>query len=282
MISGRALIAWPVLVALLVMFGTAGFALTLSHDRAGDRDQFMRGLIPLWRVLGTINLVLSPLLLIAITAGMADTRWRQALPLVPEVLCESHAGRIWEWRLPIAAMLAVAAWCPLRAAVAAWTVLLFAGASLLLESLTSHAIDSGFVVVMIHFFHQTAAALWFGAVLGLWFGARHELLGAGWTEYAAPWVSRLAGWTVVALIMSGVFIAYHGLAADPMRVIYSIYGRTLIVKLGAASLVLLIGAYNRFVLMPEIKGTSVVDRLVRNVGFESLLLCGVVGIAAER
>jgi putative copper resistance protein D len=150
----------------------------------------------------------------------------------------------------------------------------------MLESLTSHAIDIGAAAVTIDCAHELAAALWLGAVFGLWFGAGHEKLGVDWVEYAAPWVSRLAGWTVTVLILSGLFIAYHQLAGDPTRIFYAIYGRTLMVKLGAATTVLLIGAYNRFVLMPEIDGPEARDRLLRNVGLESLLLLGVAGLAA--
>ena len=62
-------------------------------------------------------------------------------------------------------------------------------------------------------------------------------------------------------------------------IIYAIYGRTLMVKLGAASVVLLIGAYNRFVLIPERNGPER-GSLLRNVGLESILLAGVAGLAA--
>ena len=44
-------------------------------------------------------------------------------------------------------------------------------ALLLLISFASHAIDRGTVAIIIYFIHEVAAALWIGAVLGLWFGA---------------------------------------------------------------------------------------------------------------
>jgi len=280
LITGRVLVAWPVLGALLLMLGTAGFALTLGDDQIGGREGLIESLIPLWRILALVNLVFSPLLLLAITAGMAQTSWRQAIPFVPEVVRATHAGRIWEWRLLITAALMIVTLTPMRLVVAACWMLPAAGALLMLESLTSHAIDIGAAAVVIDWVHELAAALWFGAVFGLWFGAGHEKLGVDWVEHAAPWVSRLAGWTVTVLILSGAFIAYSHLAGDPRRIIYAIYGRTLLVKLGAASVVLLIGAYNRFVLMPEIDGPEARARLLRNVGLESVLLFGVAGLAA--
>ena len=279
MITGRVLIAWSVLGAVLLIFGTAAFALTFSSDEVAGRERLIEGLLPLWRWLALLILVLSPLVLLAITAGMAETNWRAAIPLVPEVLRATHAGRIWECRLPITAALLVLTLAPLRLIGAARAILCASGMLLMLESLTSHAIDIGAIAVAIDWVHEMAAALWLGAVFGLWFGAGHEKLGADWVEYAAPWVSRLAGWTVTVLILSGAFMAYSHLAHDPARIIYAVYGRTLMVKLGAASVVLLIGAYNRFVLMPEIDGPQARARLLRNVGVESLLLCGVAGLA---
>ncbi len=45
-------------------------------------------------------------------------------------------------------------------------------------------------------------------------------------------------------------------------------------------LVLLIGAYNRYWLMPAVSESSAQASLLRNVGIESILLIGVLGLAA--
>jgi putative copper resistance protein D len=280
LIGLRALIAWPVLVAQLVIFGTAAFALTLGRDARGERDHFIRGLIWPWQGLALLNLLISPLLLLEITAGMAQTGWREALPLIPEVLQQTHAGQVWEWRLPFTGLLVITSLSPMRHTATAWSLLIVSSALFLLESLTSHAVDIGRLAIAIYFIHQCAAALWLGAVLGLWIGVRRAKLDVSWVEYAAPWVSRLAGWTVLILIMSGVLTAYHALAGDPSHILSAAYGRALSVKLAAASLVLMIGAYNRFLLIPQLGGTGARDRLLRNVGLESVLLAGVIGLAA--
>ena len=62
----------------------------------------------------------------------------------------------------------------------------------------------------------------------------------------------MAGWTVTILILSGLYTAYYSLGADPHRLIDAAYGRTLVDKVCAAMLVLLIGAYNRYWLMPTV------------------------------
>ena len=90
----------------------------------------------------------------------------------------------------------------------------------------------------------------------------------------------VAGWTVAILILSGMYTAYYSLGADSHRLIDSAYGRTLVDKVCAAMLVLLIGAYNRYWVMPAVSQASAQESLLRNVGVESLLLIGVLGLAA--
>jgi putative copper export protein len=63
--------------------------------------------------------------------------------------------------------------------------------------------------------------------------------------------------------------------------LFSSYGRTLIVKVVAFCAVLSIGAYNRERLIPDIAASSTQRILLRNVGMESLVLgVVVVGLAA--
>jgi putative copper export protein len=45
-------------------------------------------------------------------------------------------------------------------------------------------------------------------------------------------------------------------------------------------LVLLIGAYNRYWLMPTVSESSSQQSLLRNVGIETAMLIGVLGLAA--
>jgi putative copper export protein len=54
----------------------------------------------------------------------------------------------------------------------------------------------------------------------------------------------------------------------------------LVVKIGAAIAVLLVGGYNRFVLFPDIAEHGSARLLIRNVGLESAALCGVLWLAA--
>ncbi len=280
MIAQRALLVWPALAAQILTFGTTAFALSLGAERTGGRDQLIESLLPLWRELALLDLAISPFTFIAIAAGMADLTWRQTLPFVLDIIRETHAGRVWQWRIIVVALFVIAAWLPARRL--ATTFALFAISALLLffESLTSHAIDKGSVAVIVYFIHEAAAALWIGAILSLRLGAGQGRFEDVWLERTAPWVSRLAGWTVTALLLSGLYSAYNALGAEPERLIYAAYGRTLVVKIGAASVVLCIGAYNRFLLIPHVGAPPARYALLRNVAVESLLLIGIIGIAA--
>ena len=280
MISARTGLAWPVIFTELLLFGTAAFALTLGSAYEDGRDRLIAGFLGLWRSLGLIALILSPLLFVQIASDMAQMSQVQVLSLLPAILKETHAGRVWEWRLLIVTILAIASWLPCSPRAAALLMLLLSGALLACECLTSHAIDHGMPAVVVQFLHEVSAALWIGAILGLWLGARRTHLGDEWVVATAPWVSRLAGWTVTALLLSGLYTAYHALMGNPEMMIFTAYGRILLVKLGAASIVLLIGAYNRFILIPDLAQTEADIALVRNVAFESILLVGVVGVAA--
>jgi putative copper export protein len=280
LIAQRALLAWPLLAAQIVVFGTAAFALSLGPGSAGRRDQLIECLVPLWRGAALIDLAISPFTFLAMAAAMADLPWRQTVPLVPDIIRQTHAGAVWEWRFMVVTLFAIAAWLPTRRVVATLVLLALSSVLLFCDSLTSHAIDKGFAAVIIYFIHEIAAALWMGAILCLWLGAVRGRLGKTWLALTAPWVSRLAGWTVAALILSGLYNAYNTLGTDPERLIYAAYGRTLVVKVCAASIVLCIGGYNRFLLIPHVGSSPANHALLRNVAVESVLLIGVIGLAA--
>jgi copper resistance protein D len=277
-IGERAFVAWPLLVAETLVFGTAAFAFLLAPDnRSGE---VARALTPLWRGLAILAVVFSPLVLLVGTANMGDLSLRAAIPFVPQVISETHFGHVWIWSFPLTLALLAVAWTPGSRPLKTVILGLVACALLLLGSFSSHAIDRGKIAIIVYFAHEVAASLWIGAILGLWFGAVRGKLGSTWVVQTAPRVSGVAGWTVTVLILSGLYTAYYSLGADPHRLIDAAYGRTLVYKVCAAMFVLLIGAYNRYWLMPSVSEASAQESLLLNVGIESILLIGVLGLAA--
>jgi putative copper export protein len=60
----------------------------------------------------------------------------------------------------------------------------------------------------------------------------------------------------------------------------SSYGRVLTAKIEAFAVALAIGGYNRFYLVPTLELASTRSLLIRNVATESLIIVGVMGLAA--
>jgi putative copper export protein len=234
----------------------------------------------LWRGLALLAFFASPLALLVDTANMAGVSLRAAISFLPQVMRETHLGRVSSWSVPLIVALVIAVWTPGRWALKPIVVGVLSCALLLLGSLSGHAIDKGTAAVVVYFIHEMAAGLWIGALCGLWIGGMRGKFGETWVRQTAPRVSNLTGWAVSALILSGLYTAYHALDADPYRLIYAAYGRTLVAKICAVSLAIMIGAYNRYRLMPAVAASSSPGALLRNVGVEFALLIGVLGLAA--
>jgi putative copper resistance protein D len=280
-IVDRALLEWPLVVATIVTFGTVAFVLLSTGNRRDDLPAVVACVLPIWRLLAVVTFLISPFVLLDVTAEMATVSWTRALPLVPEVLAQTHAGRIWEWFLPTALLLLLVAYIPIRQSIRASMLFVLAGVLLFLRALLSHAIDKGRLAVMLYFLHEVAAGLWVGALLMLWIVARRCNTPDVWIEDAARRVSKLALWSVLAIVISGIYTAYNGLGFDLYHLLFSAYGRTLIAKVAVFAAVLAIGGYNRYWLVPQVSDSTARDELLRNVGVESvILLFAVLGLAS--
>jgi putative copper export protein len=276
-IGPQPILAWPLVGSQVLIFGTAAFALVAAPRDIADSEAWRRSMVALWRVLALIVLVVSPLRLLSIAAGMADSTFREAIPLMPEVMHETLAGRVWMWRLATALLLAIVAWIPASGRFT--TTLIFATSAALLafQSITSHAVDKGAFAVSVHFTHQAAAGMWIGALVSLLIGAVHRHAGTDWLLTATTRVSKIAGWSVGVLIVTGAIRAWDSLGLRFDLLVNSIYGRTLLWKLGTAATVILIGGYNRYRLVGSVGELSARAALIRNVAVECVLLAAVLG-----
>ena len=230
----------------------------------------------LWRVLALVVLVISPMRLLSVAAGMADSTCREVLPVMPQIMRETLAGRVWTWRLATALLLALAAWIPAPGRLATALMFGISAALLALQSVTSHAVDKGAFAIAIHFVHQAAAGLWIGALVSLLIGASGRA-GAEWLRSATSRVSMIAGWSVATLIATGVIRAWDTLGLRFDLLVNSLYGRTLLWKVGTAATVILIGGYNRYRLVGTVGESSARAVLIRNVVVECVLLAVVLG-----
>ncbi|MGB0061620.1 copper resistance D family protein [Candidatus Binatus sp.] len=269
--------AWPLVGSQVLIFGTAAFALVAAPATIGDGDGWNRSMASLWRVLALIVLVMSPLRLLSVAAGMADSTFREVMPMMPQIMRETFAGRVWTWRLATALLLAIVAWIPAPGRLATTLIFAVAAALLGLQSVTSHAVDKGAFAIAVHFAHEAAAGLWIGALVSLLIGATYGYAGAEWLRAATPRVSKIAGWSVAALVVTGAIRAWDALGLHLDLLVNSIYGRTLLWKVGTAATVILIGGYNRYRLVGSVGESSARASLIRNVAVECVLLAIVIG-----
>ncbi|HLI80126.1 MAG TPA: CopD family protein [Candidatus Binataceae bacterium] len=275
MIDIRAIFIWPVLMAQSLIFGTAIFALIFAPN--GESATPSDALIGMWRGLAILNLVMSVLAFMAIASGMAQMPWANVLPLIPQIMRETVAGRFWMWRLVAALLLAIAMWIPVRTARLAVAAMVLAMLLVLLGSLTSHAIDKGAWVISIYAIHQAAAGMWLGALASLLMSARR---GAAALEAVTPRVSTVCAWALAIIVTSGPLIAFQWLRWNLHLLIDSAYGRTLVWKLATAVPALLLGASNRYWQVPRVAQQSVRTLLIRSVAAETALLLAVLGWSA--
>jgi putative copper export protein len=275
-----AAIEWPLLVALLGLFGTSLFCIAIAAPEGASAEATARWLAPLWLWLSVAALLLLPLGLAVDAAGMTGDTLRASLPMVPEVMFGTHAGRLWMWRFPLAVAILAAALAARRHRRASMALCALSAGALLAQSLGSHAIDKGTAAVAVYFVHELAAGAWFGALGGLILAVAGGGASSEWVTAATPRVSRIATWSVAILAASGLFTAYGELGLDPGLLIYSLYGRTLLYKLITVGVVLALGAYNRYRLMPAMTDAPVQASLLRNVAAETILLAAVLGWTA--
>ena len=271
------ILAWPLVGSQLLIFGTTAFALFAAPRDIVAGDVSRRSLTVLWRVLALIVLVMSPLRLLSIGAGMADSTFREVLPSMPQIMRETFAGRVWTWRLATALLLALVAWIPASGRLLTALMFVISAALLGFQSVTSHAVDKGVFAISIHFAHQVAAGMWIGALVSLLIGATYAHAETDWLRSATLRVSTIAGWSVAALIVTGLIRAWEALGLQLDLLLNSIYGRTLMWKVGTAATVILIGGYNRYRLVGSVGESSARAALIRNVAVECALLAVVLG-----
>jgi putative copper export protein len=210
---------------------------------------------------------------------MAGVRVVEALPDVPEVLRETHFGHDWAVSAALAVALAMAAWMPGQRSNRAGMAALASAFLLICWADASHAVDFGALAVTVYFLHEAAAGLWIGSLVGLWVVGR-QAHADGVLRLTVRRVSRLSGWCVLVLVLSGVYSASTTLGLNFHHLVYSPYGQILIAKILLLGLIVGLGGYNRYRLIPAVPSPSARTALLRNVAAECILLIAVLGCAA--
>lgn len=207
-----------------------------------------------------LALLTSVAVLVLESASMAEVPLSEAAPAVRLMLFSTHYGAAWSAG---AAALVFASGLLLllpRPAVRTWAVGTTAALAVFWfsRSMVSHAAGDGDLraAVFVDWIHLGLVSLWTGevfiAALLVLPGSRPGTQGAG-RERAAYMrnLSNSATLALAGIVATGVFSAWH--RVDTIAALAgSAYGRTLLAKLAVVGLAVLLGAFNRFFVMPGV------------------------------
>ncbi|HJW57932.1 MAG TPA: CopD family protein, partial [Burkholderiaceae bacterium] len=202
----------------------------------------------------TVTGVLLPL---ARSMEMGGDTLRAAMSMLPAVLQQTHFGHVWILHL-VALLLLWIGWRGAKGNAGRSSAIGMLVTAVLMTwtySATSHAADQGdFSMVQLgDWGHVIAASLWGGGIL-----ATGMLLPALWTIASkqrlliGQLVSRLSKLSTVALVLvlvSGVYNATTRINSAE-ELLHTSYGHVLTVKLLLVAAMAVIGALNRFILVP--------------------------------
>jgi copper resistance protein D len=273
---------WLGLVALAIVIG--GFALELlvlprdAADLTTARRRLRR-----WMALAVAVLVVASVGdLVARARVMSGGSLLEAMAALPLVLTRTHFGTIWIARALALVLLVMVSGS--RAVTSRATGLVLSLAVALSLSLTGHAADWGdySFSVLVDWLHAVAATSWTGGLFGLALTMCRdrpawptELVGV-----VARRFSQLAGYCLLVVVASGV---YNSLVQVPSFAALrtTTYGVTLLLKIGLSLVLALLGAINRYRVLPGLNaGGEVTDRLSRLVTREAVLAVVVFGCTA--
>ena len=162
-------------------------------------------------------------------------------------------------------------------------VLIGCAAALTAPVLIGHtmATDPRWLILAADTVHVATAAIWIGGIIGISILlARPQRGRAGDAAVVVARFSTWAGYSVAALGVSGIAMAW-AIHREWASLFDSDHGRGLLVKLGLVAVALALAAWNRYRLVPLIRGTDPgtgLPRLRRVVVVEAAVLAAVITV----
>jgi putative copper export protein/mono/diheme cytochrome c family protein len=272
------LVRWLGLAATAVLIG--GLVVERLVLEAGGADGGRRRL-GRWRVLAIAVLVVTTAGELVLRAhAMTDAGLAESVAAVPLVLSRTHFGAIWIARTALLGALAAAAFRGRRSVTPG---LALACAVALTTALTGHADDRGDVSVgvLLDWVHVVAASAWIGGLAMLTVAVLPSARADEPRAVAAAGrrFSRLAGWCLVTVVVTGAYNAWVQLPGIT-ALWETVYGRMLLGKIIVVAIVAALGALNRFVMLPLLSAPGAFVYLVRSVGSETALAVVVLALTA--
>lgn len=91
---------------------------------------------------------------------------------------------------------------------------------------------------------------------------------------------RIAAYSVPILLLAGLWLLYQLLTPFALETIFSSYGITLLMKLLLVSLILLLAAFHKFKLVPQLKTSNTAHSLQRSIAIEIILGLSILALTA--
>jgi len=254
-------------LGFLALFTFFGLSITkiwlVPADAFAMPEVFLRWQKMMDECLGLMTFAAVMLLLVR-TAEMDGGSLEEVLSDVPVVLTRTHFGSIWSVHLAtLLGLWVCCSACSSSSSSSLWTAIVVAGMLVLAftYSASSHASDAGdFTLSELNdWMHVVSTAVWGGAILVCallvfpMLRAQDDLV-----SNVAIRLSDLAGLALVVVLITGI---YNAVLRMPSWGAFTStrYGRVLAIKVVVVAVVALIGAFNRFVVIPRIK-PHVADR----------------------
>src|SRR5215470_14618866 len=215
------------------------------------------------RVACLIALVLTSLTEVVLRGRtMTGAAMPAVLRAVPAILAHTHFGQVWLVRFTLLAGMLCLAGSLTRTARTAMLALALSVA--FTTTVTGHAGDWGDVSVSaaIDYTHVVASSLWVGGLLSLTILGNRSVVRWAPEQFGAitRHFSRLAGWSLLAVVLSGSYNAWVQVAS-PSGMWTTAYGRVLCLKLAIVVVLVWLGALARYTIVAR-----VTDRLGWDLG----------------
>ena len=244
---------WLGLLALAVLVGALVIDVLIVPPGAMELAPVRRRLRRLGGLALAVLIVTSAGDLLARARIMSGGELAQIGAALPLVLTRTHFGAIWIARTMALALLVVVSMLWSRASRVVGLVLALGVA--LTSTLTGHAADWGdrSFTVLVDWLHAVAATAWTGGLFGLaatmrrdWGASSPELTGE-----VARRFSRLAGFCLLVVLASGIYNAYVQMPS--LAALWTTtYGVALLLKILLALVLVLLGATNRYLILPAL------------------------------
>jgi len=242
---------WLGLLALAILVGGLVLELFVLPRDLAPLESARRRLRRWITVAVAILIVTSAGDLIASARVMSGGDLSQAMAALPLVLTRTHFGAIWISRATVLALLLAVSLS--RALPARGAGLVLSLGIVLTGSLTGHAADWGdlSLAVIVDWLHAVAATAWTGGLFGLPLMLRRPAWSPELVGVIARRFSRLAAYCLLVVVASGIYNTWVQLPTFA-SLWTTTYGVSLLLKICLASTLALLGAVNRYLVLPDL------------------------------